>query len=291
MALRLIPGDPVLFLLGEESVANAHSPAAETLRLQLGLNLSPMKQFLVWLKELSQLDLGTSLIRKTPVRELIAPRLAPTLVLGFASIILANFLALALNFFVTFVFRTKHQNLARLQKISLFCEAIPVFWLAPLLVFLFSFHGPGLPVAGLEGPKSFVLPLIALSLGFCGFLFRTSSTLLDDILRADFIRTAKAKGLSSAKVFLVHAVPHLLPALSILSFQHLGHLFAGALITETLFDWPGLGSLLFESISSRDYPVVQSIILLSSAGTVVLNELGERLALRFMPEASANESL
>jgi len=264
LLIHLVPGDPVEVMLGEGA-----SPADRgALRSALGLDRPLGEQYLSYLGRLARLDLGTSLHDQRPVADLIGERVVPTLELA-AALALALFIAIPLG-----VLAAQHQGSpldSGAMVFSLLGAAIPNFWLGPVLILVFSLWLGWTPVGGREGWVSLVLPALTLGTGLAAILARMVRASVLDVLNEDYVRTARAKGLGPTAVLWRHALRNAwLPILTLAGLQ-LGALLGGAVITETVFAWPGLGSLLVEAISQRDYPVVQGCVLLISLTYVLIN--------------------
>jgi peptide/nickel transport system permease protein len=267
LLIHLIPGDPVDVMLGES--AQAADRAA--LRQAMGLDLPVPVQLINYLEGLARLDLGRSLYSQRPIIELLAERLPATLELTAVS--LAFTLALALPLGLLAAARRDSAWDHGAMSFSLIGVSIPHFWLGPLLIMVFSLWLGWLPVSGREGPGAVILPALTLGMAMAAILARMIRSSVLEVLNEDYIRTAYAKGLSRRQVVLRHALPNaLLPVITILGLQ-LGGLLAGAVITETVFSWPGIGLLTIEAIQSRDYPVVQACVLLISLTYVLVNSL------------------
>jgi peptide/nickel transport system permease protein len=267
LLIHLIPGDPVEIMLGEAASATDR----EALRVALGLDQPVLLQFTQYLHGLLQFDLGASLQSRRPVIELLLERLPATLLL--AGVTLAVTLALALPLGVLAAVRRGSPWDGGAMAFSMFGVSIPNFWLGPLLILVFSLWLGWFPVSGREGLASVVLPAVTLGTGLAAVLSRMVRSSLLEVLGEDYIRTARAKGLPPHRVILHHGLRNaLLPVITLLGLQ-LGALLAGAVITETVFSWPGVGLLTIEAIQSRDYPVVQACVLLISVGYVLVNLL------------------
>ena len=201
--------------------------------------------------------------------DLLAERLPATLALAGVALVLALSLAIPLG--VLAACRRGQPADSVAMGFSLLGGAIPNFWLGPLLILVFSLWLGWTPVSGREGPASLILPAITLGTSLAAILARMVRGSVLEVLGEDYIRTARAKGLSPAAVLWSHALRNAwLPVLTLVGLQ-LGGLLGGAVITETVFAWPGLGSLLVEAIQSRDYPVVQGCVLLVSLTYVLVN--------------------
>lgn len=265
LLLHLIPGDPVEIMLGDMA------PAAdrEALRRALRLDLPLWKQIIDYFGRLAYFDFGESLFTRRPVIDLLIERLPATLELALAALMLAVILALPLG-----ILAARHKDKVldtTAMSFSLLGSSIPSFWLGPMLIMLFSLWLGLTPVGGRSGMISLILPAVTLGTALAAILARMVRSSLLEVLSEDFIRTAKAKGLSETRILLHHALNNAwLPVLTLLGLQ-LGSLLGGAVITETVFDWPGLGSLLILSIQRRDIPVVQGCVLLISLLYVVVN--------------------
>jgi peptide/nickel transport system permease protein len=267
LLIHLIPGDPVEIMLGEA----ASSTDREALRIALGLDQPVMLQFAHYLHSLLQFDLGTSLQSHRPVTDLLQERLPVTLLL--AGVTLAVTLTLALPLGVLAAVRRGSSWDGGAMAFSMLGVSIPNFWLGPLLILVFSLWLGWFPVSGREGAGSVVLPAVTLGTGLAAVLSRMVRSSMLEVLGEDYIRTARAKGLPPHRVILHHGLRNaLLPVITLLGLQ-LGALLAGAVITETVFSWPGIGRLTIEAIQSRDYPVVQACVLLISVSYVLVNLL------------------
>ena len=267
LLIHLIPGDPVEIMLGEA----ASSTDREALRVALGLDQPVLLQFTHYLHGLLQFDLGASLQSRRPVTDLLQERLPATLLL--AGVTLAVTLALALPLGILAAVRRGSAWDGGAMAFSMLGVSIPNFWLGPLLILVFSLWLGWFPVSGREGVGSVVLPAVTLGTGLAAVLSRMVRSSMLEVLGEDYIRTARAKGLPPQRVILHHGLRNaLLPVITLLGLQ-LGALLAGAVITETVFSWPGIGLLTIEAIQSRDYPVVQACVLLISVGYVLVNLL------------------
>lgn len=269
--LRLLPGDPVDLMLGEQ----AGSADREALRHALGLDLPLPRQYARFLGGLLRGDLGTSLRYRVPVADLVLGRYPATIELGGAALLVALALALPLGILAA---RREGGAVDRgALAYALAAVSLPTIGLGPALIVLFALHWRLLPVSGRSGPESLVLPALTLGLGMGGMLSRLFRESLREILADPFVTAARAKGIPEGRLWLRHLLPNaLLPVLTILVLQ-VGAVLSGAIVTETLFAWPGVGRLLVGAIQSRDYPVVQGAIVLIAAGYVAVNLAGDLL--------------
>jgi len=267
LLIHLIPGDPVEIMLGE----SATTADREALRVALGLNLPIGLQFQNYLIGLTQLDLGTSIHLRRPVSALLLERLPATGLLALVTLIITLTLALPLGIIAAVRRNTWWDTGA--MSFSMLGVSIPNFWLGPVLILIFSLWLGWLPVSGRSGLASVILPSLTLATGLIAVLSRMVRSSMLEVLGEDYMRTARAKGLPPKRVILHHGLRNaLLPVITMLGLQ-LGALLAGAVITETVFSWPGIGLLTIESIQSRDYPVVQACVLLISVTYVLVNLL------------------
>ncbi len=265
LLIHFIPGDPVEVMLGETALAADKA----ALRVELRLDLPLPAQYAAFLGGLARLDLGRSLFSPRPVWDAIRAALPATAELAVAALAIALLVAVPLGTLAAMKRDTWLDRGAMLA--ALLGVSVPNFVLAPLLVLAFAIALGLLPVSGREGLQSLILPAITLGVGMAGILSRMVRSSLLEVLRQDFITAALAKGLSRRRVLLAHALrPALIPVLTLLGLQ-LGGLFSGAIITETIFAWPGLGRLAFQAIQSRDYPMVQGCVLVIAISYVLVN--------------------
>lgn len=279
------PGDPV------ETIAGASGGMSEELkaelRAQYGLDRPLVVQLGVYLGKVVRGDLGQSYFFNVSVAGLIAERVPATLLLVVASVLAAFVIGTALG-----VMSSRKPNGALSQSItvlSLVGFAAPVFWTGIMLIILFASVLPVFPVSGMRAVESvteaggladvidvlhhLVLPALTLSLVYLAQYSRLARASMLDVLGSDFIRTARAKGLSERVVLYKHALRNaVLPVITILGLQF-GNVMAGAILVETVFNWPGLGRLAFESVLRRDYPTILGVLLFSSIVVVIMNQL------------------
>ncbi|WP_422096191.1 ABC transporter permease [Variovorax sp.] len=277
------PGDPVETIAGASGGMSAELMAE--LRTQYGLDRPLPVQLGVYLGKVLRGDLGYSYFFNLPVTQMIAERVPATLLLVLSSVLLAFIVGTALG-----VLSSRRPNGLLSQFItvlSLVGFAAPVFWIGIMLVILLASVFPILPVAGmrsidatgggladvLDVAHHLVLPTITLSLVYLAQYSRLARSSMLDVLGSDFIRTARAKGLAERVVLYKHALRNaLLPVVTVLGLQF-GNVLAGAILVETVFNWPGLGRLAFDSVLRRDYPTILGVLLFSSIVVVVMNQL------------------
>tara|TARA_R110002072_G_scaffold100107_2_gene220358 strand:- start:34028 stop:34954 length:927 start_codon:yes stop_codon:yes gene_type:complete len=265
LLIHLVPGDPVEVMLGE----TARSADTEALRDELGLNLPILQQWWEYLKGIAHFDLGKSLHSQQAVTQLLLDRLPATAILSIASLSIAILIALPLGILAA-VYKDSFWD--RLAIVSaMFGVSIPNFVMGPLLILIFSLWLGWVPVSGKEGVSSLILPAFTLGSALAAILSRMVRASMLEVLQEDYIRAARARGLSEFRVLCLHALRNAaLLIITILGLQ-LGALLTGAVITETIFSWPGIGQLMVDSIQKRDYPVVQACVLLISFIYVLVN--------------------
>jgi peptide/nickel transport system permease protein len=271
LLIHVIPGDPVEVMLGE----SAQPTDKEFLRHALGLDLPIHQQWWMYVKGLLHLDFGTSLFSGRAIVNLLMERIPATLYLSLVALFVAIALALPLGLLAAV---RQHSPLDYgAMGFALFGMSIPNFWMGPLLILVGALWLGWFPVSGQEGWNSVVLPALTLGTAMAAILARMIRSSVLEVLGEDFMRTAYAKGLSPTRAVMLHALPNsLLPILTLLGLQ-LGGLLGGAVITETVFAWPGLGLLMIEAIQQRDYPVVQAAVLCISVTYIVVNLLTDLL--------------
>ena len=263
--IYVVPGDPVDTLVGPLATAADRA----TLRHELGLDVPFWRQLLHYYVRLCHGDLGRSLIYRKDVSTLIATRLGPTAELACCAMTVA--LAMSVPLGVLSAVRAGRPLDYAAMGLALTGIAVPNFWLGPLLVMIFALGLGWLPVSERAGWSSYVLPATTMGLGLAAVLSRMTRNSMLDHFKEDYVRTARAKGLAEPVVVLKHVLRNAaLPLVTIVGLQF-GVLLTGAIITERIFDWPGLGSLIVEGINNRDYPLVQGLVLTFSATYLVVN--------------------
>lgn len=267
LLIHFVPGDPVEVMLGE----SAQATDRDALRKALGLDQPLGEQLFGFFGRIVQLDFGQSLYSRQDITAMLAERVPATVELALAGLLVAIVVALPLGVAAA-LYRGRAPD-AGAMGFALLGISIPHFWMGPLLILVFSLWLGWLPVSGREGVDSLVLPAITLGTALAAILSRMIRATLLEVLGEDYIRTARAKGLSERIVVLRHGMRNaMLPIITLIGLQ-LGTLLGGAVITEMVFSWPGLGQLTIESIHRRDYPVVQVCVLLISVTYVVINTL------------------
>ena len=265
LLIHLIPGDPIEVMLGE----TARVGDREALRHLLGLDLPILQQWWEYLKGISQFDLGESLHSKQAVTQLLSDRLPATLILSAASLFVAIVIAFPLGILAAIYKDSVWDRLAMLT--AMVGVSIPNFVMGPLLILVFALWLGWVPVSGKDGMSSLILPALTLGSALAAILSRMIRGSMLEVIQEDYIRAARARGLSEFRILGSHALRNAaLPIITILGMQF-GALLAGAVITETIFSWQGIGQLMIDSIQKRDYPVVQGCVLLVSFIYVLVN--------------------
>jgi peptide/nickel transport system permease protein len=271
--IAIIPGDPVIALLGLE--ADPASVAA--LRTKYALDEPFLMRFAAWLWAVLQGDLGRSIQTGRPVLALVLDALGPTMLLAVAALVVSLLIAVPAGV----VAATRRNTPADFAaSIGALCGmSLPTFWLGILLILGFSIWLPLLPSSGYapitQDPgralAHLVLPALTLGVGLAAATMRMTRSAMLEVLRADYIRTARAKGLSRASVVWKHALRNaLIPVVTLIGIQF-GQLLGGVVVTETVFSWPGIGKLTVDAIFARDFPVVQGAILVTATLFVLIN--------------------
>ena len=269
--VHLIPGDPVELMLGE----TASRADLGQLRADLGLDRPLGEQYARFLGGLVRGDLGRSFFYRKPVLAVIGGALPATALLAAAAMAVALLVALPVGILAAIRRDRLPDRLALVG--SLVGVSMPNFWLGPMLIILFSFRLGWLPVSGREGAASLVLPALTLGTALSAILVRMTRASMLDVLGEDYLRTARAKGARPIAVIARHALRNaLLPVVTIVGLQF-GALLSGAVITENVFAWPGVGTLLIQAITARDYPLVQGCVLVIALCYVFVNFLTDSL--------------
>jgi ABC-type dipeptide/oligopeptide/nickel transport system permease component len=268
--MRFAPGDPVLTMLGTDYSAEAEAD----LRQRFGLDKPIPVQYVLWLGRAVQGDLGRSLFTREEVRTMIARRLPTTLLLSVSAVAVALIIAVPTGIVSAAWKDTFFDNASRL--VAILGASIPVFWLGLILLIAFSANLRWFPLGGTVqeyGLKAIVLPSITLGTALSALTMRMIRSNLVEALDEDYIQTARAKGLHERVVITRHALKNaLIPVLTVVGLQF-GTLLGGAVLTETVFNLPGLGRLLVDSINYQDYPVIQGCVLLICFVFIVINLL------------------
>ena len=274
LLLRLSPGDPAAVIAGDYATAED----VQKIREKLGLSEPIFVQFITWLGSLIQGDLGTSIFSNKPVTELIAQRLEPTLMLALTTIIFSILVAVPLGTIAAFRAGSWIDRLVMLFSVGGF--SIPVFVLGYILIYYFSITWRILPVQGYRSPfedgmlpfiQHIILPTLTLSVIYIALLARMTRASVMEVLEEDYIRSARAKGLSEVKILMRHALGNAaVPIVTVIGIG-IALLIGGVVVTESVYNIPGLGRLVLDAVLARDYPIIQGLILFFSLIYVLLN--------------------
>lgn len=265
LMVHLIPGDPVTYILGDF----ATDEAIARLKAQLGLDQPMIAQYFNYIFGAIQGDLGTSYITGYTVWEEIVNRIPITIQLALYSVILGAFFGILMGVIAAVKQNTIFDRLAML--VALVGISAPGFWIALFLILIFSYHFGLFPISGYEGFHSLILPSITLALGSAGNIARMTRSSMLEVIKQDYIRTARSKGANTFRLIFKHSLQNaLIPVVTLIGLQF-GYLLAGAVVTETVFALPGLGSLIIDSISTRDIPTVQGLILFMAFIFIMVN--------------------
>ena len=273
--VRMLPGDPARVLAGTE----ADEAGLEEVREKYGLNDSIVVQYLRWAGLAARGDLGESIRTREPVAATVAAKLPITIELAFLSLLVAVAIALPAGVIAAVRRNTMWDLLA--SGASLCGVSVPNFWLGIMLILLVSVRLGWLPASGFvpiaEDPvanlQRMLMPALVLGTGLAAVLMRQTRNAMIEVLSADYVRTARAKGLAQKAVVVRHALRNgLIPVVTILGLQ-MGALMGGAVVTEQIFVLPGFGRLIVEAVFTRDYPVVQGVVLITASSYVLINLL------------------
>ncbi|MFC0280288.1 ABC transporter permease [Falsigemmobacter intermedius] len=286
---KLLPGDPVLALAGEE-----RDPATlEAIREQLGFNDPLIVQYLRWIGAALTGDLGTSLRTGQPVLELIGQKLPVTLQLATMALGIAFLFGVPAGIYAAVRKRRAGDYTANFIALTLL--SVPNFWLGIMLILLVSVNLNWLPASGYVSPfenfalsmKTMIMPALVLATGLAATLLRHTRSSMMGVLKSDYIRTARAKGLAGSNVVLGHAFRNAVLPIITLTALLFGELLAGAVLTEQIFTIPGFGKLIVDAVFTRDYAVVQGVVLCTAAGFILLNIIADVLYVLLNPRLRA----
>src|SRR5688572_9788245 len=271
--LRLAPGDPAAIIAGED----ATSDGIAAVRAKLGLDRPVLEQFALWLYRLTQGDLGTSIFSNLPVTRLIAQRVEPTLALTVSTLLVAVCLAIPLGVLAAWKARTWIDRAAMVFVVMGF--SMPAFLVGYVLIYIFAVKLGWLPVQGyrplsegfLPFVEGLVLPSLTLGIAYMALIARMTRASMLEMLSQDYIRTANSKGLETERVLMVHALKNAsVPIVTVIGIG-VALLISGVVITETVFNIPGLGRLTVDAVLKRDYPIVQGLIIVFAGAKVLVN--------------------
>ncbi|MFC4274906.1 glutathione ABC transporter permease GsiC [Achromobacter aloeverae] len=263
--VHMLPGDPARLAAGQD----ADQQTVELMRHELGLDLPMPRQFVRYFQHMMQGDLGTSLRSKRPVTTEIADRFMPTLLLTLTSMVWAVVFGMVIGI-VSAVWRNKWPD--RLgMTLAVSGISFPAFALGMMLMQVFSVGLGWLPTVGASSWKHYILPSITLGAAVAAVMARFTRASFVEVIQEDFVRTARAKGLSERVVVIKHTLRNaMIPVITMMGLQF-GFLLGGSIVVETVFSWPGLGRLLVDAVTQRDYPVIQGLVLLFSFEFIAIN--------------------
>ncbi|WP_155592351.1 ABC transporter permease [Lysinibacillus cavernae] len=265
LMMHLIPGDPVTYILGDF----ASEEAIVEMKSTLGLDQPLFIQYIDYIKNVLQGDLGTSYITGLTVIEEITARFPITVQLALYSLIIGSVVGILMGILAAVKQNTIFDQLA--MVISLIGISAPGFWIALFLIWIFSYQFSVFPISGYQGFYSLILPSITLGLGSAGNIARMTRSSMLEVIKQDFMRTAQAKGLAMIPMIFKHALQNaMIPVITLIGLQF-GFLLAGAVVIETVFALPGLGSFSIEAITKRDLPTVQGLVLFMAFLFIITN--------------------
>jgi peptide/nickel transport system permease protein len=266
--IHLTPGDPVQLIMG----ADYNEAGAAVIRKQLNLDEPLYVQYLTWLGHVLTGDLGTSLFNHQPVLTVLMERLPTTLQLAFGGLLFGVVVGMPMGVLAAVRPGSIADQVTRV--IALFGVSVPVYWLGLLLIEFLAVRAGLFPPGGSIrdfGPQVLILPCVSIGAGFAGVVARTTRSAVIETLAEPYVDTARAKGMPNRRVLWVHSIRNtLVPVVTVIGLQF-GVLLGGAVITETIFTMPGVGQLLMQSISQRDFPVMQGCVLVVAIGFVLVN--------------------
>jgi len=274
---HLLPGDPALALLGEDRSPQAYAEV----RRQYNLDKPVPVQYALWLGNALTGDLGVSLRTKTPVADLIADKLPVTVQLACMAMLIALLIGIPTGI-LSAVKRNSFWDYAA-NVLGLSGQSVPTFWLGIMLILLFSVRWGVLPASGYVSPfeslaenlRAMIMPAFVLGVALAAVMMRHTRGAMLSVLRSDYVRTARAKGLAERRVVLRHALRNALIPIITLGALQLGQLLSGAVLTEQVFTIPGFGKLIVDAVFNRDYAVVQGVVLVTATAYIGLNLLAD----------------
>lgn len=276
-AIRALPGDPARLMAGPE----ATQEAVDNMRARLGLNGSLTHQYLSFLGHGLQGDFGLSIKSKLPVTQEIAERFPNTLALALCAYVFATIVGVPAGILAAAFKGSWPDQLVMVVAIA--GASVANFWLALMGMNLFSVQLGWLPLQGADSALSYIMPAFALGLLPMALIARMTRASMVEVLSQDYVRTARAKGLADLVIYRKHALRNaLIPIVTIIGLNF-GSVMGGAVVTESLFNWPGIGRLLIDSVSYRDYPMIQALILVAVVCVVVVNFLADMLIAALNP--------
>jgi peptide/nickel transport system permease protein len=279
LMLQLAPGDPLMAIVGDELTATQEY--MDAMRAKLGLDKPIHIQYIEYLSKAIRGDIGFSILKRAPVAQLVTERLFNTLIIAVISFILSVIIGIGLGVFSSKKPYSLTDNVFTI--FSVLGYAIPIFWLGQLMIVIFAVKLHWLPVAGVSTIGSgltgwefikdrlyhMIGPVVTLTIGQIAFLTRLTRSSMLNVLGEDFILTAKSKGLAENTILIKHGLRNALLPLTTTLTLRLGFIISGALLTETVWNWPGIGRLTYEAIYASDYPVIMGIFIITSTMVVL----------------------
>lgn len=284
---QIIPGDPTDVLLG----SGASDEDRQQLRESLGLGQPLWTQYMLYIWKLLHGDLGQSLTFAQPVSEVLVDTFFNTALLSVAAIILSSIIGIAIGSWTALKPGSPRDH--GLSIFVLVLNSMPSFWLGLLLIIVFGLYGKMLPVGGMSSVdgggvwdivRHMVLPTITLAAWSLAIIARMTRSALLEVIGSDYIRTARSRGIGEMRIVLRHALPNAMPAIITVIGLQMGYLLSGAVLTESVFSWPGVGLAMYQAISTRDIPLIQGGILLLALSFLVINFCVDVLYAYFNPK-------
>ena len=271
LMVRIIPGDPITLLYGVSEGGGSNEATIEAMREHYGLNDPLIVQYLRWIAGIFHGDLGTSIVTHKTIATELANRYQYTIILALGGTLLGSLLGVIAGIIAATFHNKAGDNIV--MVISMIAVSVPSFFLAMLLMLFFCLHLRILPSLGLTTWKHAILPIATLGLGAIGMISRTTRSSMLDVINQDYTRTAKAYGVSKRKIITQYAFKNaFIPVLTAIGLRF-GSLLAGATMVETIFNIPGIGTFLVSSVNGRDYPAIQSTVLILSCSFVIVNTI------------------
>ena len=268
--VHVTPGDTakaiIVSVYGEDAVSEE---TLERVRDKFDLNRLVYVQYLEWLKDVATGNLGTSYQYDKPVLQMLAVRVLNTIVLGGAAFLLSVIIALPIGILSAL----RHNGILDhgVRGFVLLTSSFPSFWIALILIIIFSIRLKLLPVSGMTGAASIVLPAVTLSVGMVATTTRMMRSSMLDVLGQDYITVAKLKGLKPGKIVWGHAIRNAIPPIVTVLGLQIGHILGGAVIVENIFSWPGIGALFIDAVNAKDLPMIEGCVLLITFGYAIVN--------------------
>ncbi|NDJ60778.1 MAG: ABC transporter permease [Chloroflexi bacterium] len=280
--LGRLTGDPVAMMLPQTATLEDY----ERVRAALGLDQPLPVQYFIYLGDVLQGDLGTSIVFNRPAATVVAERIPATLELGIPALILSVLLGIPLG--IVSAYRRNHPLDRAIMSFSLAGQSLPSFFIGIVLILIFGVELGWTPTFGRDSLAHFILPTITLTIYPLAFIIRLTRSSILEILNEPYIRTAHAKGVPPRRVTYIHALRNaLLPVVTVIGLQ-IAAILSGSAIVETVFAWPGIGSLAVQSIGGRDYPIIQTVVLITAAGFGIANLLVDFLYVAIDPRIQPN---